>query len=230
MRILTSLGFPSQRSYKEHEAWERVQANLAAQGVAILVIDEMHNVLAGRNRDEREKIASTLKSLLVSDTNPIQLVLAGLDKLKTFIETWEEVERRSHFLELKPLQNIKDSATIISFLSELEKKIGMKTCGFTQGDMPQRFMAASDGLIGRMAFFVQEAASIAVSLDDDEVTHEYLAEAYKRPYPVSPRRNPFLVANIRDFGPPKRRSDEGGDTFLRGRKKSGVVDDDEIAR
>jgi hypothetical protein len=221
LRILHRLGYRPRKSLRENEVWDRVEANLAAQGVAILVIDEMHNVLKGRNVKEREKIAMTLKSLMVSETNPMQLVLSGLSDLKKFIDLHGEVRRRSHFLELTALRPLKDDTKLIGFLSGLERTIGMKTCGFVKSDMPQRFLMASRGLVGRMAYFVQEAATIAVSLNDTEVSQKYLAEAYKRPYAASARKNPFLIANIRDFRLPKTLEDldEDDKTFLRGIKQ-----------
>jgi hypothetical protein len=226
LRILHRLGYRPRKSLREHDVWERVYANLASQGVAILVIDEMHNVLKGRNVNEREKIAMTLKSLMVSEENPMQLVLSGLSDLKKFVDTYEEFHRRSHFLELTPLRPLTDDKKLLAFLSALEKSIGMDTCGFTEHDMPQRFLIASRGLVGRMAYFVQEAATIAISLDDTEVTQEYLAEAYRRPYAVNARNNPFKIPNIRNFRVPKNREDMDADdkTFLRGIKQS--LDDD----
>lgn len=222
LRILHRLGYLPRKTLRENEVWDRVEANLAAQGVAILVIDEMHNVLTGRNMAEREKIAMTLKSLMVSETNPMQLVLSGLSKLKDFIDTYGEVRRRSHFLELTALRPLKDDKKLLLFLSGLEKTIGMKTCGFTELDMPQRFLLASRGLVGRMAYFAQEAATITVSLNQTVVSQQHLAEAYKRPYAVNAQNNPFLISNIRNFkAPPKtpKGLDEDDKTFLRGTKQ-----------
>lgn len=163
MRILRQLGYHPKKSLREHEVWDRVEANLSAQGVAILVIDEMHNVLVGRNVEERKKIAMTLKSLMVSENNPIQIVIAGLTELQDFVKRYSELHRRSHLIELPPMDPVKDARKISAFLSGLEKNIGMNTCGFTDGDMPHRFFLASRGLLGRMAWFAQEAATIALS-------------------------------------------------------------------
>lgn len=217
LRILRRLGYHPKKSLREHEVWERVEANLSAQGVAILVIDEMHNVLVGRNVEERKKIAMTLKSLMVSETNPMQIVIAGLTELQDFVKRYSELQRRSHFVELPPMDPVKDAGKISAFLSGLEKNIGIATCGFTDGDMPHRFFLASRGLLGRMAWFAQEAATIALSLDDDKITKQYLAEAYKRPYAADARKNPFLVANVSDFKIPKAKDEmEDDKTFLRG--------------
>jgi ATP:corrinoid adenosyltransferase len=226
LRILQRLNYRARKKLQENEVWDRVAANLAAQGVAILVIDEMHNVLTGRNVVEREKIAMTLKSLLVSEDNPIQLVLSGLSGVTSFIDKWKEVKRRSHFLELTPLVPVKDHSKLIKFLTGLEEKIGMRTCGFTEGDMPERFMMASRGYVGRMAYFVQEAATIALAVGDP-VLKEYLGDAYRRPYAVGPKENPFLIANIRDYRPPKGKKalDKDEETLLKGTKPHAEEDD-----
>lgn len=220
LQILHRLKYRPRKKLREYEVWDRVFANLEAQGVAILIIDEMHNVLTGRNVVEREKIAMTLKSLIVSEENPIQLVLSGLSGVTSFVETWGEVQRRTHLLELTPLVPVKDHDKLLSFLTGLEERIGMPTCGFTKGDMPERFMMASRGYIGRMSYFVQEAATFALAADDPLMV-EYLGEAYRRPYAVNAQQNPFLIANIRDYRPPKSKKalDEDGETLLKGMKK-----------
>lgn len=220
MRMLQHLGYrPRKKLMREHEVWDRVYANLHAQGVGIVFIDEMHNVLAGRNEAERAKIAMTLKSLMVSETNPVQLILSGLDQLNQFIHRYEEVERRGHFIEMTPLKT-KDRKKVAKFLKDLQSQLGFQNSGFDEFDMPERFMAASQGYVGRMAYFAQEAATLAVSLGDTTITHEYLGEAYKRPYGVSPDNNPFLMANISQFRVPRRKFTYDGLTRLRGNKKT----------
>lgn len=228
LRILHGLEYDPRKQLREGEIWDRVAANLDAQGIAVLVIDEMHNVLTGRNVTEREKIAMTLKSLMVSEDNPIQLVLSGLTGVTSFINKWSEVKRRSHFLELTPLVPVKDHKKLLSFLTGLEESIGMPTCGFTEGDLPERFMMASRGYVGRMSYFVQEAATFALAADDP-LMQEYLGEAYRRPYAVNAQQNPFLIANIRDYRPPKGKKalDEDGETLLKGMKKRDPGEDDD---
>jgi hypothetical protein len=227
LQILHRLGYRPKKTLRENEVWDRVEANLRAQGVAILVIDEMHNVLAGRNSVERHKIAMTLKSLMVSEENPIQLVLAGLDSLKKFVTGYSELHRRSHFVELVALDGVRDAKKIEKFLKGLEEKLGLDTCGFTEHDMPHRFWFASRGLVGRMAYLAQQAATIAVSLDDDVVREEHLAEAYRRPYGADDDQNPFLVPNPRMLKLPKKEEDirDDDETFLRGTRKK--TDDEE---
>lgn len=220
MRMLKHLGYrPRKTLRREHEVWDRVFANLHAQGVGLVFIDEMHNVLAGRNNAEREKIAMTLKSLMVSETNPIQIILSGLDELGTFIHKHEEVERRSHFIEVTPLRS-RDRSKAVRFLKDLQIQLGFPGSCFDKDDMPERFMLASQGYIGRIAYFAQEAAALAVSLNDATIAAEYLGEAYRRPYGVSPDNNPFLMANISQFRVPKRKFKYDDQTRLRGKKKT----------
>jgi hypothetical protein len=229
LQILRRLGYRSKKKLNEYEVWDRVSANLYAQGVAILVIDEMHNVLKGRNAPERAKIGAAFKSLMVSEDNPMQLVLAGLIQVKTFVDADSEVHRRSHFVELAPLRATEDAKKYTNFLESLDKAIGMKTCKFHKGDMPIRFYFASRGLIGRMAYFAQEAATIAVTLNHDSVTEEHLGEAFRRPHEVARGENPFLIPNISMLKIPKGAKAIANDdeTFLRGTKKQQDEDEDE---
>lgn len=225
LRILTRLGYRPRKKLAPDEIWDRVHANLAGQGVGILFIDEMHNVFSGRNRPEREKIAMTLKSLLVSEINPIQLVLAGLDEVEEFVLDFDELERRSHFLNLEPLRFPQDESNVRRFLKELERQLGYPESGFAKEDMPLRFMQASCGLPGRMAYFAQEAAYLAVARSSRTITDEHLGEAYRRPYGVGRSGNPFLMANPGQFKAPKKKFDGTNKTRLRGNK----IEDEEYA-
>lgn len=224
LRILRRLmNQPPAKSLREHEVWERVVANLQAQRVAVLVIDEMHNVLVKRNVEELSKIAMTLKSLMVADEDPIQLVIAGLPKTKDFFDSYSELHRRSHFIELRKLRDVKDSVKLVKFLEGLERGLGQADGAFSKGDMPERFQAAADGLVGRMAYFAQEAATMAVSLNQGSISRQLLAEAYRRPYGVAPSANPFLIGDPGRL--PKSRDEELMDkafeemTLLKGKRE-----------
>lgn len=213
------------RSLKEYEVWERVRANFAAQRVAILVIDEMHNVLTGRNTPERAKIAQTLKMLMVDRDNPMQIVIAGLPKLRDFVKNHRELHRRHHFIDLARLDPVKDSDKLEQFLTGLEGCLGLKKGEFTNGAMPERFFAASRGLLGRVAFFAQEAAVIAASLNRPKEVVKFLETAYERCYACGKGANPFAMPNVRTLKIPKSELelDEDEITLLRGKKK---VEDD----
>jgi hypothetical protein len=102
LRILQELGYIPRKKLMQNELWDRVEANLKSQGVSMLVIDEMQNVLIGRNVVEQEKIAMMLKSLMVLEENPIQLVLSGSTGLPEFIQKSGELYRRSYIVELTP--------------------------------------------------------------------------------------------------------------------------------
>ncbi len=62
-----------------------VKAQLRGRRVSILVIDEMHHVLASKGSADRDVISETLKSMLVDDDWPMQLVLAGMPNARDFV-------------------------------------------------------------------------------------------------------------------------------------------------
>ncbi|ABE37266.1 hypothetical protein RPD_0026 [Rhodopseudomonas palustris BisB5] len=220
LAVLQGLGYEEAgfANLREHEVWRRARANLSNQGTGILVIDEMHNVLAGRSNMESVKIAMTLKSLMVSEVTPIQIVISGLKTVRDFAEHFKELQRRSQFLEMTPLTSPRDDKKLVLFLEGLEKELKFRTCGFTRHDLPVRFMMASRGLIGRVAYFVKMAAKLAITLGDDEIKQEYLGKVYERIYRVSANQNPFLMANVASFVMPREKeADEL--TFVRGVKE-----------
>lgn len=216
--VMHGTKYRAMKKLTEAEIWDRARASMINQSTSILFIDEMHNVLQGRSENERRLIANTFKSLMVSEQAPIQLVLCGLGAVKDFVTRYTEFGRRTYFLEVEPLVTPRDNKILKSFLRGLEKEIGMPTCGFTEHDMPVRFMNASRGLIGRMAAFSKLAARLAITLDHGEVERDYLGEVYRRIHSVPSEENPFLMDNPFDYVPPKNQAEDDM-TYLRGTQK-----------
>jgi hypothetical protein len=205
-QILSGLDYEVETRLSETEIWNRVSAQLIAQGVGILVIDEMHNVLAGRNILERRKIAMTLKAHLVSEEWPLQVVLSGLPAASNFIKRYSELRRRTFFLELNKLHPTTDSKLLDIFLKGLEKELRFpQPSRLSESDMPERLMLATLGYVGRIAYLVQEAAIVATVNNSKSIEPGHFGYVFERHWNFGPKRNPFLIPNVKDFAPIKEK-------------------------
>jgi hypothetical protein len=117
--------------------WHAVRCQLVAQGVLVVLIDEFHNVLVGKNRVELDKLSATMKSLLVGEAlvlppenvspafasavldrgerSPVWLIIAGTEKVETFgmdfsTEDREQFSRRCRTVPFRDIP-VKDSGT-----------------------------------------------------------------------------------------------------------------------
>ena len=184
------VGIPPKRSLRETEIWTRVAAQLRGQRTSFLVIDEMHHVLIGRSSEERVKIASTLKGLLVLDKWPINVVIAGMPHLKKFVESHHELRRRTRHCEVTPVPDGPvGNEQIAKFVSIIEGKLpdgfGFALSG---DDMPERFRKATQGYLGRTAMLLKLAAVRAVEAGSNELRIKHLADEFEDIFRCSPKK------------------------------------------
>jgi hypothetical protein len=182
-----------------HFVWRQVQALLEAHGVSVLIIDEIHNVLVGKGKTELEETAMTIKSLLVNERWPMQVVISGTsEKTKTFIDTFPELQERVRRVEIQPIPR-KDVKQLQHFVSSIEKQLAFpQPSHLDAGDMPDRFWLATKGHRGRVARLIFEAARFAHARGEASVTKKSLLDAVARRTTVPKGRNPFVVANPAD--------------------------------
>ncbi len=213
------VGIPPKRNLREHEIWNRVSAQLRGQRTSILVIDELHHVLIGRSSEERKKIASTLKGLLVLENAPINIVVAGMPQLTEFIESHPELRRRTRHCVAEPVSGgPKGNDQIAKFIAIVEGKMPE---GFTSDilteDMPERFRKATEGYLGRTAMLIKLAAARAVENGDASLEIKHLADEFEDIFRCGPKMNPFLVHNPGDIRPIRLDTDTSRVTRLRGK-------------
>lgn len=206
--ILENLKFPEGRgtsmeelllefkSTETHLVWNQVRALLEAQGVCVLVLDEIHNVFVGQGTNEREQTAMTIKALLVSERWPLQVVLSGTTyKTKKFVDDFPELKERVKRVEVKAIpRNKMDDMKL--FLESIEGQLDLsEASNLGAGDMPERFWLASRGHRGRVARLIFEAAELAYGAHKSRIDRKILERALHVRTHVAKERNPFYIAN-----------------------------------
>jgi Bacterial TniB protein len=206
-RVLTGGGI-LQRTLREHDIWFRVATQMSGQKVRIVVIDEIHHVLIGRNQIEREKVAETLKGLMVGELSsldgerqrktvefpPICLVLGGMPAIKEFIDSHDQLRRRCAFSRIEPVLEGAEGLQQIKAFLQLLGRIMPIAEGLDTPDMALRFRKASQGYLGFISHLVKQAAYLAVDQERDRIDPiEHLAEIYEEFSECGAQANPFLV-------------------------------------
>lgn len=217
--LLTMTGEPSPVRLHEHEIWNRVRAQLKGQRTAILLLDELHHVLIGRQDQERTKISETLKNLMQIPDNPVQLVLAGVPALKEFTKKYPQLHRRCrHFTFERVLPGQAGVDQIEGFLALLETKMPEGfTANLRKDDLPERLAVAADGYLGGIATIVKAACRRAVQDEFDTVEIEDFADEFRDIHECGPEHNPFMELNIKSEKPPQPGGDTSRKTRLKGK-------------
>ncbi|PWB82888.1 MAG: hypothetical protein C3F11_09475 [Methylocystaceae bacterium] len=198
---LWELGYPIERSdLKEYRIWELVRRQIRSTGATMIHFDEMQHVTQVANVVERQKVANTLKSLMVDPEWPVSLILSGIDDLIAFIESDPQLRRRASFLRFEPLAREEHAAQMIALASDVVGTAGLGLKVDSRADLGSRLLHAASYQFGIMIDLILEAIYQAlvrlpptVDHDDRYVDIDDFAHAYAARTGCGPAANPFLT-------------------------------------
>ncbi|BCB17124.1 TniB family NTP-binding protein [Bosea sp. ANAM02] len=203
-------GMRLRASATEHEIWTEVRAQLDAQHVSVLMIDEFHHAFAKSSADQRRNLVETLKNLAIpdpadplrqpgSEMRPIMLVLSGMPWTIQVLNQDSQLLRRRAVIAIEPLKNDQSGLRkAAKFMELVESKLPFETSSdLSEPDMLRRMMLASNGFTGRMMALVKQAAFLAINQKAQFIDRErHLAVVFEEIFQIGKLRNPFLVPDI----------------------------------
>ncbi|MBB3951472.1 ATP-binding protein [Aureimonas jatrophae] len=185
---------------QEHEIWNRVRAQLAAQKVKYLMIDELNHVLLAKSVIEHRKVAETFKRVMQMKDWKVYLILAGMPESLPFLRGNGQLNRRTKKIEIRPVvAGDVGNAAIATHVKILIEKLGTAV-DFDLAEAAPRFHLASGGYLGKVAELLKNALEVASDAGGDHITLGDLAEAYDDLYGASTddigdEKNPFLCTD-----------------------------------
>ncbi|TQF74122.1 AAA family ATPase [Rhodococcus spelaei] len=157
---------------------------LRRTGVRMLVIDELHNVLAGRDGVRREFL-----NLLRYLGNELRIPIVGVGTREAYlaIRTDDQLENRFAPMTLPLWEGGGDSRSLVaSFAASFPLR---RRSHLATDDMTSYLLARSEGTIGELALLLTEAAVAAVEGGEEAINRRTLTmAAYVGP---SERRRQF---------------------------------------
>ena len=174
---------------------------LVENGVLILHLDETHNLTDHAHVDEIDKIRKTLKSLMVSPTWPVGLIVSGLPSLVPAMCEIEEVRRRGRFIKVPLLNMPEDSHIIGRLLDDLASVADIEIPDGLQDEIAPRLGHACLNRFGIAAEFVHEAIEACLQADQRRLTIDHFVEAYAGRTGCGDRMNIFLAPDWADIDP-----------------------------
>ena len=170
--LLSAIGAPFRPSLRLPEA-ERLALSLLRQvGVRILVLDEFHNVLAGRAEKRREFL-----NLLRFLGNELRIPLVGVGTREAYLAVRSDDQLENRFEPfILPLWEVGVEAR--SLLASFAASFPLHSPSVIDTeDMARYLLARSEGTIGELAHLLTAAAVVAVETGEERINHRALTLA-----------------------------------------------------
>ncbi len=170
--LLAATGAPVRPRQRLAELEPFVVFLLREVGVRILVIDELHNVLAGREGSRREFL-----NLLRFLGNELRIPIVGVGTREAYlaIRSDDQLENRFEPMTL-PLWEV--NADLLSLLASFSSSFPLRRHSeLATEDMARYLLTRSEGTIGELAMLLTEAAVIAVDSGEESINHRTLSLA-----------------------------------------------------
>jgi hypothetical protein len=183
VEILHALGYPLAREVKESTVWGIVRQQLRARAVRAIHIDEGQHMLNWRDRNERQKLADTLKNVLQQPDWPVSFIVSGLPELAEFLASDRQLHRRSEVLHLGSLEMPKH-AKLLEWMTQtvITEHAGMEICFPLSEDFIGRLHRAATGQFGIAVQLVHHAVEqvLTENADGAQVEMKHFRKAYAR--------------------------------------------------
>ena len=163
--ILDKLFAPSRTSEKIDSRFNRVKNLLTEMDVKVLLIDEIHHVLAGSPSKQR-LFLNVIKYL--SNELKISLICAGTDLAYNAIQSDNQLSNRFHPWTIPRWENTKDYKRLLnSFTRILPLK---EESLLTEKSIADKILAYSDGLIGEISTILELSTIMAIESGVERIT------------------------------------------------------------
>lgn len=156
----------AERAYIKQQQAERMLIYIKTK---LLIIDEIHNMLLGSAKQQRQFMA-ILKNL--SNKLKIPLVLSGTRESILVLNTDSQLASRFEPIQLPNWElNIEFRRLLVSFESLLPL---FKPSGLDSKGLAIRLYEMSEGNLGSLAKILEAAAVIAIKTEVEQITHKVL--------------------------------------------------------
>jgi hypothetical protein len=170
--LLSAIGAPSRPQQRLPEV-ERLALSLLRQvGVRMLVIDELHNVLAGRGEKRREFL-----NLLRFLGNELHIPLVGVGTRDAYLAVRSDDQLENRFEPfVLPLWEVGDETR--SLLARFSAPFPLRSpSSIDTEDIARYLLARSEGTIGELARLLTAAAIAAVESGEERINRRTLTMA-----------------------------------------------------
>ena len=170
--VLAALGAPLQPRQRVAELEQLAVRLLRAVGVRVLVIDELHNVLAGRGEARREFL-----NLIRFLGNELRIPLVGVGTREAYLAIRSDDQLENRF-EPFPLPRWEPDEQAQSLLASFAAAFPLRRPShLATGEMARYLLTRSEGTIGELARLLTDAAVTAIESGQEAINQRTLLMA-----------------------------------------------------
>lgn len=167
--LLAAMGAPLRSRPRLHDIEQLALSLLKKTNVRILVIDELHNILAGNSSIRREFL-----NLLRFLGNELQIPLIGVGTREAYlaIRSDDQLENRFEPMTLPFWEPNQDFCSLLaSFTASLPLR---RSSAIATLDMARYLLARCEGTIGELAHLLMEAAISGIESGEEAINNRTL--------------------------------------------------------
>lgn len=170
--LLSALGAPLQPRRRLADVEQLSLGLLRSTGVRMLVIDELHNVLAGQSNSRREFL-----NLLRFLGNELRIPIVGVGTREAYLAVRSDDQLENRF-EPVVLPLWSSGGEMLSLLASFAAALPLlRPSDIATEDMAQYLLARCEGTIGELTRLLTAAAIAAIESGEERITHRTLVIA-----------------------------------------------------
>ena len=170
--LLVALGAPIRSKQQLGELEQQTLKLLRAVKIRMLVIDELHNIMAGTGNNRREFL-----NLLRFLGNELKVPMVGIGTKEAYmaIRSDDQLENRFEPMVLPLWQ---EGSELESLLASFTAILPLRRPSFIANpDMARYLLTKTEGTIGELAQFLMNAAIVAIETGEESITSRVLSLA-----------------------------------------------------
>jgi hypothetical protein len=176
--ILEELGYFTEKTLPENDAWKRVRHQLWKQRILFLHLGDINHIMRLANRNEILKIADTLKNLMISKRWPVQIIIDGTPDMIAFPKDDRQLSRRLKFLRLGNVAEATDGAMIRAAMKDYARDAGLRLVVKPADLLVARLCRAAAFQMGLVFEILLDAIQVSVRARRKTLTITDFAAAY----------------------------------------------------
>jgi hypothetical protein len=199
--ILEELGYDIDADLRENLVWKRVRAQLRAQKVLFLHIDDFGNVLHQASKKELKKVRDNLRNLMISRVWPVHLILSGTKEIAAVAKGDRQLSRRLKFVVFEDLVVEDEAAWMTGAVDDFAKAVGLKLDVKADEELVPRLRRAAAFQMGLVIEILLEAITLCVEKRRRKIGRKDFAEVYAERTMQPDDLNMFLSPDWREIDP-----------------------------
>lgn len=195
--LLGEIGYDSERKgASAGDIWRQVRTLLKNRKTLFVHLDEAQHLIASQNKNVRELVVDTLKTLLNSDIWPVGLILSGTPKMLEMLNADVQLGRRVDMVKLPPISWASHAKEVRAILLTYAGMAKLEICDELDiEDLLPRLIHAGANEFGWTIQILLFALEEALLGEADCLKLSHFAEAFWRKSSCVPALNIFLAAD-----------------------------------